>query len=52
MVGRRTIDGIKPVEATIGSKRFELGELTTDAVDDGVTIELGAEPVGATLPED
>jgi hypothetical protein len=39
-VGRMTIDGIVPVEATIGSKRFELDELAADATDetdDGAT---------------
>lgn len=49
MVGRRTLDGTEPVEATIGSKRLELEELATDAIDDAAddadTIVLGAEPV-------
>jgi hypothetical protein len=42
-VGRMTIDGIVPVEATIGSKRFELDELAADATDetdDGATTVL------------
>lgn len=52
MVGRRILDGIKPVEATIGSKRFELEELSTDATEDGDTVVLGAEPVPAISLEE
>jgi len=39
-VGRITIDGIMPEDATIGSKRFELDELAADATDDGATTVL------------
>lgn len=52
MVGRIIPDGIKPVEATIGSKRFELEELVADATEDGDTVVLGAEPVPTISLED
>lgn len=47
-----TIDGIKPVEATIGSKRLGLEELVADELDDGDTIVLGADPVPVEVEDD
>lgn len=40
------------MEATIGSKRFELEELVADATEDGDTVVLGAEPVPTISLED